>query len=497
MSLPIERDPALEMEDDSDGLDLDDAEGEPITTAGLDIRAQGSDEAEWRKLELERQLKNVMSQLRDGHRKWDDDGPADVPLLELYKKTTLATKRDAEATRATALHILARQYKTDYADIPGEIIRPVIRDLLIQNNKPSVETGTGEKRKEEPILKVAITFSNDEFIDKVKEAWPEGFPALLDAKDSDGKNALHHIFAWPNEKVTVRLEADAKMVLERALKFVPVAKEETIAAQDADGNTPIHYASDYRQCYQRPDEYVAIYKEMVRMGDDLMMGESAFNNRDDSPILYGQRTLAHCERIIKEKKSQRQHAAAMSKLAQISTSSPGAKTPPPPRKEAASPIDNPTAWKDNQSKVGPTNLRKEFGAIEMNSQWADKSKMKSPADGCSSRCMSIADEQPKKEGYEDTKKMPPPSAWSKQPPAAKSAKDKTSKTTQEKTVAPSAAATNKRAKARAYTDIQQFLRLHYIRSRPDMDARDLIHGKDVSGMFNSSTSTPISSLCEQ
>ncbi|EAQ89632.1 hypothetical protein CHGG_06251 [Chaetomium globosum CBS 148.51] len=352
MSHPMEGDLAFETEDDSDVLDLDDMEVELPNIAGHHIRAQGSDEAEWRKLELERQLKDVMGQLRDGHRKWGESGPPDVPPLELYKKTTLATKRDAEATRATALHILARQYKTDYADIPGEIIRPVIRDLLIQKRQ-ALETATT-------------------------------------------RMPLHHIFAWPDEKVTVRLEADAKTVLKRAMEFVPVAKAETIAAQDVDGNTPIHYASDYRQCYQRSDEYVSIYKDM--------------------PLL---------------------------------------------RRETASPIDSSTAGKDNQPRAGPPSLRKELGAIEMNGQLVDKTKVKANPDGRSSRRMSIVEETPQ----ERPQRRRPEDA---------------SAVRLEKTVAPSAAATNRRAKAKAYTDILQFLRLHYIRSRPDMDARDLIHGKDIS-----------------
>lgn len=298
----------------------------------------GRDEAEWLSLELEQQLKDIMRQLKDRRRRWGDDSSSGVPSLEPYKQKTLVERRNAEPTRATALHILARQYRTDYADIPGDIIRPVIRDLLQQNIQPSSEAEHGGRGTEEPILKVAMTFNNDEFIHQVYKAWPEAFPTLLDARDSEGKNALHHIFFWPDKKVTVRPEADAMMLLQRAMEFVPVAMSETVAAQDADGNTPLHYAADYRQCQLRTDEYVEMYTEMVQKADDLMRGEKAFNSWGESPILYSQLTLAHCEKV-----------------------------------------------------------------------------------------MGI------------------------------------------------------RTKAKAYTDIQQFLTLHYLRSRRDMDARDLIHGMDASG----------------
>ncbi|KAH6854899.1 hypothetical protein B0I37DRAFT_410945 [Chaetomium sp. MPI-CAGE-AT-0009] len=260
-------------------------------------RAQGRDEAAWLKQDLDQQLKDVMSQILNRRRRWDDNGPSGVPPLELYKKRTLVEKRTGEARRATALHILARQYGTDYAGIPGEIIRPIIRDLLLQNGELSADAERGGRRKEEPILKVAIMFNSDEFIYQVQKAWPEAFPALLDAKDSDGKNALHHIFAWPDRKMTVRPEADARMTLRRAMEFVQVAMNETVAAQDADGNTPLHYAADYRQCDLQPDEYVDMYVAMVHKADDLMRGEKAFNKWGESSSLYGQSTLAHCERV--------------------------------------------------------------------------------------------------------------------------------------------------------------------------------------------------------
>jgi hypothetical protein len=248
MSHLVERGGATDTEDDDIDMELDDVEPDPVSSLDHATRAQGSEEAEWLNQELEVQLKDVTQLLKKGLRKWDiNHGPPDALPLESYKKTTLATKRTAEVSRPTALHILARHYKTDYADIPSEIIRPVIRDMLLQGGEFSAEATPDAKRKEEPILKVAIMFDNDQFIEQVKAAWPEGFPDLLDAQDSDGKNALHHIFAWSNDKVTRRPEAEAKLVLKRALDLIPAAKKETLAAQDADGNTPIHYATDYRR----------------------------------------------------------------------------------------------------------------------------------------------------------------------------------------------------------------------------------------------------------
>jgi hypothetical protein len=248
MSHLVESGVAPDMEDDDIDMELDDVEPDPVSSLDHATRAHGREEAEWLNQELEVQLKDVMQLLKKGLRKWDNDhGPPDALPLEPYKKTTVVTKKNPEVSRPTALHILAWQYKTDYADIPDDIIRPVIRDLLLHGGESLAGAKPDEKRKEEPILKVAILIDIDEFVQHVKAAWPEGFPDLLDAQDSDGKNALHHIFAWSNDKVTTRPEAEAKLVLKRALDLIPAAKKETLAAQDADGNTPIHYATDYRR----------------------------------------------------------------------------------------------------------------------------------------------------------------------------------------------------------------------------------------------------------
>lgn len=504
---------APDPEDHDYSLDLEDVEEHSVNIAGHEIQSEGSDEAKWlNQEELEQQLKDVMSSLKNGLRRWGDDEPSDVPPLEMYKKRTLTNKRSAEATRATALHILARRYKADYADIPGEIIRPVIRDLLIsQNDEISIEASLGKKRKEEPILKVAITFNNDEFIHQLKETWPEGFPSLLDIKDSDGKNSLHHIFAWPDEKVTTRPEADAKLVLKRAMELVPVAKKETIAAQDADGNTPIHYASDYRQCYLRTDEYVTIYKYMVRVAEDLMRGERAFNNRDESPLLYGQRTLAHCERIMLEKKSEKERLAAISKLTQLSIASFDIETPPS-RREVDAPIDNSAISEDSQCKTRGEGSAKEPEAVEVNGRRFDRSKIKEVLGGDGFRYMSMVDESSKNHQngstltmrssifdmvYDDARKIAAPHAWPKQPPTAKALRENTRKPAPERTATPTVIAASKITKGRskAYNAIIQFLRLHYIRSRPDMDARDLIYGKDASGMTTNYKHLPSNASC--
>lgn len=263
--------------------------------------AQDSVQEAWLSGELESQLMEVMSFLENKRRRWDDSQePGNVELLEPYKKEALLEGRDEDPTRATALHIMASNYVLHgYNKIPEELIGPVIRDLLAEYLAPSNQTETEEekKKREEPILKMAIKWrDNYGFVQLIKNSSPrQHLAALLAAQDGDDRNALHHIFAWPDDKLKRVPEADAEKVLTRALDLVPLATAETLAAKDKDGNTPIHYAADPRQSRGRDSRYVNLFKEMVERADPFMRGNKAFNNMDESPLRYAKRMSAHLQ----------------------------------------------------------------------------------------------------------------------------------------------------------------------------------------------------------
>ncbi|KAI0198872.1 hypothetical protein F4808DRAFT_247493 [Astrocystis sublimbata] len=264
MSSPIENSTEMGVGDDyysPSEDDDDDSEGD--TESNADHTQVQDGEAEWLGQELEHKVKNVMNLLETEQRKWGGGeygpSPSKVALLEEYKKREIITGRSNEPTRATTLHIMARNYKSDqYDKIPERIIRPVIRDLLTEFFKTpgSAETEKDKKRSEVPIWVAIILGNSYEFVDQIKAACPERLPDLLEAQDKDGKNALHHIFAWPkrnNGTERSKLKETIKMVTKRASELVPVANGKTIAAQDNDGNTPIHYAANFQQCQNRDD----------------------------------------------------------------------------------------------------------------------------------------------------------------------------------------------------------------------------------------------------
>ncbi|RSM00406.1 hypothetical protein CEP52_009156 [Fusarium oligoseptatum] len=349
---------------------------------------EASEEAEWNKLELEGQCKDVMDLLRTGKRRRDTRDPM-VP---------------------TALHILAKDSRKEYVKVPRDILKTVIQYLLNARdleNKNATKEKHDEMAKEQLLLKVAMTFDNDEFIDCVIDCWGDKFSDLLDLRDGDGKNCLHHLL--------------------------------TLVYPDADGNTPIHHAVHYRQCRRKPDEYVQEVKGMILKGDEIMKTTSAFNNNGESPLLFCQRTRIAFFKELKAKQSQKQQAQEAQK-----------KMPPPVAKDPVS-QPNPDIPAKGRESWKSTTTGKPMQADGGGFAYKESlNKVQKPAKA-------------------------PPEPNRTEGGGAKSADgDKTAKANARR---PNA---DRVVKDKAAKDILNFLTMHYIRTRSDMEARDLIFGKNIS-----------------
>jgi len=474
--------------DDNDSIDSTAGHGERNADgdAGQEAEVQDKAQAEWQAKGLEYQLKDVMNLLRSKQRVWNDDSHAlgsAVTPLEQYKKITLLDERHGESMRATALHMMAITFESEdyrYDEIPADIIEPVIRDMLtsIYEKPGSAVEWQVKGRMPEPIWAAIRLGKSDKFIDRIKAAGPEHFPKLLEEQDTEGKNALHHLFALPLVKTTAELNEAVQTVTKRASDLLPLVSHTAIAAQDKEGNTPVHYAANFRQCRDKDDQYVNLFKDMVAKGDKLMKGDKAFNKKDESPLLYGQRTRRKFEARLKRKKQQ-SAAASTPNLEPAASSS---KVPESPREGSA-------PWKDLKggsrftTKPGSAN-----GTVHGNDLQLNKNKIPGGLDGPGSRRMSIAD-GPKDslKRVDSFRKMPPPPL-----PAPQKLTDDGAKASSGdlKILAPDQGKTAnvgaaERSPNAAYDEIQEFLTLYYISCRPDMEARDLIFGKDASGMFHS------------
>ncbi|KAL7790945.1 hypothetical protein V8C37DRAFT_161785 [Trichoderma ceciliae] len=417
------------LEDDGLGIDpeIDEEEGgEQLQQAnGYAVSPpEDNEETIWRRLDLNDKFEKVMELLNQGKRRWDDSSRSpNIPILEEYMKEGLTARDPRDSKGSTALHILARDYQKKYSSIEKKILMSVITFLLAHMDKAASSTEASPGIREEPILNVAMEYGNDEFIQCVKDCQPGGFPDLLHIKDEEGKNFIHRVFFLPaqamyntsNNNTARSIKDDRNNAMKRAIRFVPEAKPETLAAKDADGNTPIHYAMEYRQCYGRNSKYIRIFQEMVEKSDKFLKGNNAFNNEEESPLLYSLRTEKEYKSTTQYKKTQK------------------------PKNDAAPQhqANDPAHRKMKQI---------EGGDFEDNSPAAAATPRNTTKNAAYGRNDDAS------EGPDSGKPM-------------------TSQTspTQGGVIGDD-----------CVNEIRKFLRLHYIRTRSDSEARDLIDGKDIS-----------------
>ncbi|KAI0198871.1 hypothetical protein F4808DRAFT_434753 [Astrocystis sublimbata] len=212
---------------------------------------------------------------------------------------------------------------------------------------------------------------------------------------------------------------------------------------------------------------------MVYKGDEFMKGDKAFNTKDESPLLYGQRTRRQCE----ARKHRKRESTVVSITDLKHATSSAASKHQPPLKDIESPRESSATWKDLND--GHHFVMKSREVIDGHDLQLSKNKTKGGLEGPGSRRLSFGPSAiDMRQG--DFKRMPSLPIQQKQVVSGtKTASDdlKPPTSTSGKTATIGAAKPNPHA---AYNEIQEYLTLYYIRSRPDMDARNLIFGKDAS-----------------
>ena len=268
-----------------------------------------SDAIKFKEQALDGQWKEVIDLLVAGQVRWDEfDERHHIPFLELYKKEALTMRDLRERTTPTFLHILAKELNKEVfeplrrpkSDLLQKIIRYLLDHLLEHREHTVVEDTSGIR--EDPILKVAMDFHNYEFIELVATYSTTALSELLDASDFEKINCLHYAFKVQLPAIMERFKQGGSIapkesiVLKKRLKktldaiygFVDAAKPETIASQDKHGNTPIHYALNYKFCRLKTDDYSKMTSTLLRKGDKVLKKNAAcqFNDKNESPYLY-------------------------------------------------------------------------------------------------------------------------------------------------------------------------------------------------------------------
>lgn len=479
------------------GEDMELDEEEQTNQINTDhVYAEKSEEMLWRTLDLDQQCQQVMDLLSKQQRRWDSRSEdSNVPILEDYKKTSLTERDVVDTATPTALHILAKNYKKhNYSEVPKDTRKVVIRYLLEHIYKNPFENRSEGAVREDPILKVAMKFGNDDFIDCVMDCWEDKFPHLLGIRDSEEKNFLHEIFAWPSITPASRAANDRNRLTSQQVraktltigrKVVPKAQPETLAAMDKYGNTPIHYAMDYRQCWGRTDTYVKMFQEMVLKGDRAMRKSGEFNKQHQSPIQYCKYTKK--EYMANSQKSQKNQApSAQQQMAPpkapakyqtiAGTKEPKSRTIPDAGKKGAE--DDIEKSVDNTHKQpSQAPLASQDGSDKIIPRKVPVSKGEEGSEGHRLRRSSTF-------GHNglptlDVKPTLPPTNGNN-PTAQAQAQHQTTPPDKRAHPAGDKSMTKSNAGEKPVKDILEFLRLHYIRTRSDLEARELIDGKDAS-----------------
>ncbi|KAL9473840.1 hypothetical protein ACSS6W_008220 [Trichoderma asperelloides] len=479
-----------------------------------------SEESQFKEQAWEQQWKEVIRSLVSGEARWDESVQGQGRLLEEYKKKALTSRDARERTTPTFLHILAKRRDTDdFGNLPGDTLLKIIKYLLEYQDSALAEGGLS-KPKDDPILRVAMEFNNTKFIESVIDCSskiPGKLDELLNATDHDGMNCLHYAFKEQLPKalgVHQGIKHGSAILAERpnlrtTIKtihgFVKEAKPETIASRDTYGNTPIHYAMDYNNCRLQIKQYSNMVQYLVLTGDKLLKKnpEQQFNSNNESPYLYylrtrekwlkqnkradattgpattswersGSLTGKDTKGIIKTKESAIYESRKDSKDDNLTGEYQKKSLPPKPGTTRTTMASSPPPEKNRASYRMPNEAEDGTGA----SDYLSRQSRRPSAHGSENQVAHTSPNNPvyiensvpkplmrrRTQVYDQT--MDPA-----QPKTPSSVKLDGDKSTPGKNTLDSDTAAKK---------IGEFVKVHYIRTRTDMEAKELLYGKVAS-----------------
>jgi hypothetical protein len=235
-------------------------------------------------------------------RLWNDvlkllvTGESDWESLDEEDKLSLAYYDDKNVSRPTLLHKLTEDPSLlGFEELAIETREKIMLFLLNQLSRHA-------EKPADPLLTVAISYHRADFIEFILTKQSDLLANLLVSTDGEGKNCLHKAFQsvllsdWGahQKRASGRLTSTMSTIT----TLLEHANLTTITAQDNAGNTPIHYAMDYRLCHiSATYEYGGKahgYDEIIRkLLSPLAKNKSVmkdvdvlFNRLGDSPYRY-------------------------------------------------------------------------------------------------------------------------------------------------------------------------------------------------------------------
>lgn len=508
--------------------------------------AEESTEDPWFGWSLLDRWKDVMQRLLSSEIRWDDDDQAgdhdlgtrgwslSPVILDTKKKKSLADVDRKDRSSPTILHRLALDFGNEgFKDLANKTQVKILEFLLCERKENLQHT-----EDLDPILTRAIEYQNVEFIVFIHKECTAHLPDLLDARDNRGANCLHYLLkhhlpaAADHRQRNATARKAGKSVKEMILHlsytvsilfaFSQQAKPSTVTARDEYGNTPIHYAVDYKICRIGIPQYPNIVLQLITKGDKARITVGQFiNNNKESPYLYFMHTQSE---FLASRRKQRQERAQIespaSSLAAPSKTvdakmekreAPDSRTAMAAQSRSVDVYSRGPSVREAHRKMNP----RDTGATRMRQDPAapsgppshdgrDEAKkdnivsakepglMNAPPGFGLSRSRtgdpvgvptdSKGPTVPTASPIEKTSTLPAGgSASSMKPLAAR-------KINSEKQVAQRTAQWEESAACReAAENVRRKLKLHYIRSRSDMEAKELLYGRVASGMSSSAT----------
>ncbi|KAI1114919.1 hypothetical protein F5Y14DRAFT_461013 [Nemania sp. NC0429] len=285
-------DESVERNDESDDLDFryDFDDGSDVESIPPATKDEPEPQSELKQMSLAERCRHVIDALSDGRRCWDIDKHSPESKVFSESDKFLLNEEHPQTQFPTALHVLAWEYKKEQAKISQPIIMYLLQYRRNQcrewADKQHVKADSKEALlgvighlKGPPILALAAEAKNQSFIDFVAQTWPEGFQALLDARDTSGKNCIH-----------LMLNAERELYVE----FVEKAWPSTLAAKDKDGNTALHYIMNFKllkayrdkQDRKKRDQLLQIFDLLLERADTEMKKSGELNEKGLSPYQH-------------------------------------------------------------------------------------------------------------------------------------------------------------------------------------------------------------------
>lgn len=519
------------------------------------------DDEEWAEKRLNKKWSSVMQRLIRKEICWDEDEDSEdgrkydewtvgMNVLEDKKKKSLAEIDRYDKTSPTILHKLALDFKSENFTDLAQTTRIKIVKFLLEERKGATSQ---HSQDEDPILTRAIENHNIEFIKFILNFCRDHLPDLLDARDVRGANCLHYMFkphlpeAVEQYMKTATAQKSGKrfkqkdLHLEKAIpilaEFIKDAKPSSVTAKDNFGNTPIHYAMEYKICRMPINQYPGHVLDLVKKGDLIKNRDALFNSQKESPYLYFIRTRDEFLANLGKQRPERARTSVPAAPTSTGKSKSDNSKVVPAKHEALEPrmvASEHTGWsvhihvpptgnsahrKDNPKEL-VSSKRRSIMATSMAMPSNDSPDNPKRHNIVSSKDIELRlmDASPghgisrtrttdfsSAVAYPKTQTLPhnTPLQSGAQPPIAVSpigkvssssqAGDPPASTKQRVSVTHSQAEKHLTPKAVPAEDHKQFrdsaenmrrkLKVHYIRTRPDMEAKELLYGKIASGMW--------------